>query len=131
MATDTKTVISKLITIVENGFGADISNSNKERLNLIGTVLGGLAEEAAPYLEQKFDLSELLSAVEEGEDAIVSGEESARKLIAIFNKNSSDKKTEETKKENASSEEEHSSTDTSATTPVSTNTQETHNSSPF
>lgn len=90
MSTEITTAVSvgdiadKLVSIIEAGFGADISAANKGRVELASRVIGGLLSVAEPHLQEHIDLEALLVAVSEGEDAIIHAEASAKKLLAIF-----------------------------------------------
>lgn len=57
------TVVTKLIALVERAMGQTESDKTKTHLQLVATILGGVAEEGASFLADRFDTNALLAGI--------------------------------------------------------------------
>ncbi len=75
-------VIDGLFSLIEGAMGDSESVKTKTRLHLVSTILGGIADEAAPLLADRFDTSALFAGISRVENGLSEVEGGVRDVLA-------------------------------------------------
>ncbi len=79
-------VIDGLFSLIEGAMGDSESVKTKTRLHLVSTILGGIADEAAPLLADRFDTSALFAGISRVESGLSEVEGGVRDVLAAVKK---------------------------------------------
>lgn len=87
--TDTNTassVIDGLFSLIEGAMGDAESVRTKTRLHLASTILGGIADEAAPLLAEKFDSNAIMTGLQRVENGLSDVEGGIKDVMTAMKK---------------------------------------------
>ena len=75
-------IIAGLFALIEGAIGDSESIRAKTHLHLVSTILGGIADEAAPLLAGRFDTSALFAGISRFESGLSEVEGGVRDVLA-------------------------------------------------
>lgn len=75
-------IITGLLALIEGAMGDAESVRTKTLLHLASTILGGIADEAAPLLADRFDTSALFAGISRAESGLSEVEGGVRDVMA-------------------------------------------------